>query len=80
MHNQRLRIQQLEQYQRDVLSDEREHAEQLRRDAANHQGSEPSAEILTDFEGQSEGYSSAARHNGMNGQKTCTSQRMSIAC
>ena len=80
MHNQRLRIQQLEQYQRDVLSDEREHAEQLRRDAANHQGSEPSAEILTDFEGQSEGYSSAARQNGMNGPKTCTSQRMSIAC
>jgi hypothetical protein len=80
MHNQRLRIQQLEQYQRDVLSDEREHAELLRRDAANHQGSEPSAEILTDFEGQSEGYSSAARQNGMNGQKTCTSQRMLIVC
>src|SRR5579859_2905322 len=80
MHNQRLRIQQLEQYQRDVLSDEREHAEQLRRDAANHQGSEPSAEILTDFEGQSECYSSAARQNGMNGQKSCTSQHLFVIC
>ena len=55
------------------MADEREHAEQLRRDAANHQGSEPSHEILTDFEGQSEGYTSAARQNGMNGQKTCMS-------
>lgn len=57
MHNQRLRIQQLEQYQRDVLSDEREHAEQLRREAAAQQASDPSGEVLTDFEGQTEGYS-----------------------
>lgn len=56
MHNQRLRIQQLEQYQRDLLSDEREHAEQLRREAATHQANDPSNEILTDFEGKSEGY------------------------
>ena len=70
MHNQRLRIQQLEQYQRDLLSDEREHAEQLRREAANHQGSDPSVDILTDFEGQAEGYISASRQNG---QKTCKS-------
>lgn len=68
MHNQRLRIQQLEQYQRDLLSDEREHAENLRREAANHQGSDPSAEVLTDFEGQAEGYASASRQTG---QKTC---------
>ena len=70
MHNQRLRIQQLEQYQRDLLSDEREHAEQLRREAANHQGSDPSVDILTDFEGQAEGYISASRQNG---HKTCKS-------
>jgi hypothetical protein len=56
MHNQRLRIQQLEQYQRDLLSDEREHAERLRREAATHQNNDPSSEVLTDFEGQSEGY------------------------
>jgi ATP-dependent protease Clp ATPase subunit len=56
MHNQRLRIQQLEQYQRDLLSDEREHAEQLRREAATHQVNDPNNEILTDIEGQSEGY------------------------
>jgi len=57
MHNQRLRIQQLEQYQRDILSDEREHAEQLRRETATYQTNDPNSEILTDFEGQSEGYS-----------------------
>ena len=57
MHNQRIRIQQLEQYQRDLLSDEREHAEQLRREAATHQSNDPGNEVLTDFEGQSEGYS-----------------------
>src|SRR5271169_19675 len=57
MHNQRLRIQQLEQYQRELLSDEREHAEQLRREAATHQANDPSSEVLTDYEGQSEGHS-----------------------
>src|ERR1700738_4322685 len=56
MHNQRLRIQQLEQYQRDILSDEREHAEQVRREASAHQSDDPSSEILTDFDGQTEGY------------------------
>jgi hypothetical protein len=59
MHNQRLRIQQLEQYQRDLLADEREHAEQLRREAAAQQVSDPNAEVLTDFEGQTEGYQTA---------------------
>jgi hypothetical protein len=57
MHNQRLRIQQLEQYQRELLSDEREHADQLRREAATHQANDSSNEVLTDYEGQSEGYS-----------------------
>jgi ATP-dependent Clp protease ATP-binding subunit ClpX len=56
MHNQRLRIQQLEQHQRDLLADEREHAEQLRREAAKEQSTDPVSEILTDYEGQSEGY------------------------
>ena len=55
MHNQRLRIQQLEQYQRDLLSDEREHAEQLRREAAKEQATDPVTGILTDYDGQSEG-------------------------
>jgi hypothetical protein len=55
MHNQRLRIQQLEQYQRDLLSEEREQAERLRREAGTHQTNDPSNEILTDFEGQSDG-------------------------
>jgi len=59
MHNQRLRIQQLEQYQRDLLADEREHAEQLRREAAAQQASDPNGEVLTDFEGQTEGYQTA---------------------
>jgi hypothetical protein len=67
MHNQRLRIQQLEQYQREILSDEREHAEQLRREAATHQ--DPSSEVLTDYEGQSEGYSASS---SINTSKRCT--------
>jgi hypothetical protein len=61
MHNQRLRIQQLEQYQRDLLADEREHAELLRREAANEQSTDPVAEILTDYERQSEGSLPAQR-------------------
>jgi len=69
MHNQRLRIQQLEQYQREILSDEREHAEQLRREAATHQANDPSNEVLTDYEGQSEGYSPAS---SINTSKRCT--------
>jgi len=64
MHNQRLRIQQLEQYQRDLLSDERDHAEQLRREAATHQVNDPNSEILTDFDGQSEGHSSKHSSDG----------------
>jgi len=56
MHNQRLRIQQLEQYQRDLLADEREHAEQLRREAAAQQAEDPNSDVLTDFEGQTVGY------------------------
>jgi hypothetical protein len=70
MHNQRLRIQQLEQYQRDLLNDEREHAEQLRQDAAAQHASTPNAEVLTDFEGQSEGYS---HRNSNSGSKPCDS-------
>ena len=69
MHNQRLRIQQLEQYQREILSDEREHAEQLRREAATHQSNDPSSEALTDYEGQSEGYSTSS---SINTSKRCT--------
>jgi ATP-dependent protease Clp ATPase subunit len=64
MHNQRLRIQQLEQYQRELLSDEREHAEQLRREAATHQATDPSSEVLTDYE---EGYSPPS----VNSSKRC---------
>src|SRR5215471_17546622 len=56
MHNQRLRIQQLEQYQRELLSEEREHAEHLRREAATHQSNDPGNEVLTDYEGHSDGY------------------------
>lgn len=63
MHNQRLRIQQLEQYQRDLLTDEREHAERLRREAATHQANDPNSEVLTDFEGQSEGYQPIISNN-----------------
>ena len=55
MHNQRLRVQQLEHYQRDLLSDEREHAEQLRREAATGQATDPVSDILMDHDGQSEG-------------------------
>lgn len=69
MHNQRLRIQQLEQYQRDLLNDEREHAEQLRQDAAAKHSDTPSDEVLTDFEGQSEGYTP---RNANSGSKPCT--------
>jgi hypothetical protein len=58
MHQQRLRIQQLEQYQQDLLGDDRLHAEQVRREAAAHRGEDSSNEVLTDFEGQSEGYTS----------------------
>lgn len=53
MHNQRLLITLLEQYQRDLLADERDHAEALRREASESVESD----ILTDFEGQSEGRS-----------------------
>ena len=63
MHNQRLRMQQLEQYQHDLLTDEREHAEQLRREAGAQQVSDPADELLTDYEGQTEGYSSPASVN-----------------
>src|SRR5579859_2674515 len=76
MHNQRLRIQQLEQYQRDLLSDEREHTEQLRREAAAHQGSESSNEVLTDFEGQTEGYPS--RNSSGGGSRPCKHPHISI--
>jgi hypothetical protein len=69
VHNQRLRIQQLEQYQRDLLNDEREHAEQLRQDAAAKHSDNASNEVLTDFEGQSEGYSP---RNASSGSKPCT--------
>lgn len=69
MHNQRLRIQQLEQYQREILSDEREHAEKLRREAAGHQANDTSGEVLTDYEGQSEGYSPSS---SINISKRCT--------
>ena len=70
MHNQRLRIQQLEQYQREILSDEREHAERLRREAATHQVNDPSTEVLlTDYEGHSEGYSQSS---SINPSKRCT--------
>lgn len=67
MHNQRLRIQQLEQYQRELLSDEREHAEQLRREAATNHANDSSSEVLTDYEGQSEGCSPPS----MNSSKRC---------
>jgi len=68
MHNQRLRIHQLEQYQREILSDEREHAEQLRREAATHQSNDPSTEVLTDYECQSEGYPHSSSINPL---KSC---------
>jgi hypothetical protein len=58
MHQQRLRIQQLEQYQQDLLGDDRVHAEHVRREAAAHRGDDSSNEVLTDFEGQSEGCTS----------------------
>ena len=70
MHNQRLRIQQLEQYQLEILRDEREHAEQLRREAASHQANDPSGEVLTDYEGQSGGYSPVSP--SVNPSKRCS--------
>jgi hypothetical protein len=51
MHNQRLLINQLEQYQREAIAAEGEYAESLRQNASQA----PDSEVLTDFEGQSEG-------------------------
>jgi len=56
LHNQRQRVDQYQKYQQDLIREEHEEAEQLRRDATAQQ-SNTEQEILTDYEGQAEGYS-----------------------
>ena len=65
-HNHRLRNEQLRQYQQDLLREENEEAEQLRAATAHAQQLNMSSEqeILTDYEGQAEGYSQRYPMNG----------------